>query len=270
MPAEVVERRDEAPGMFTLRLRLTDPGARARYRFAPGQFNMLHLPGVGAVPISIASDPLESDALDHTIRAVGRVTRALAALRPGDPLGLRGPYGTGWPLQEAEGNDLLVITGGLGCAPVVAAIGYAVRRRERFRRLVILQGVKHAVDLIWRERYAAWARVPDTQVLLAADHPTEGWTGHVGLVTELLDRARFDPEQSVALLCGPEPMMAAGAKRLLELGLRDARIWLSLERNFQCGVGHCGHCQLGPYFVCRDGPVFRYADIRWLWGTRGY
>jgi sulfhydrogenase subunit gamma (sulfur reductase) len=268
--AEVIERVHETRDLFTLRLRLTEPAARAAYRFAPGQFNMLYLPGIGGVPISIASDPDDPTTLDHTIRAVGRVTRVLAGLGHGDRLGLRGPYGRGWPLTEAEGHDLVILTGGLGCAPVVAAIDYAVARRERFGRLAILQGVKHAADLLWRPRYDAWAALPDTEVRLAADEPDRHWPDHVGLVTDLLGEVRFDPGATFALLCGPEPMMLAGARRLIALGVPDTRIWLSLERGFQCGVGHCGHCQLGPWFVCRDGPVFRFADIRWLLGTPGF
>lgn len=270
MEAEVVARAQETRDMFTLRLRLTDRGEREAYRFAPGQFNMLDVPGVGAVPVSVASDPAQSETLDHTIRAVGRVTRVLEQLEAGDRLGLRGPYGRGWPMRDAEGQDLLVITGGLGCAPVVAAISYAVQRRNRFRRLIILQGVKHSADMLWRERYDAWARLPDTQVRLAADEPGKGWTGHRGLVTDLLGQVRFDPQQAVALLCGPEPMMLAAANRLVGTGVPENRIWLSLERGFQCGVGHCGHCQMGPYFVCRDGPVFPYHQIGWLLGTKGF
>jgi sulfhydrogenase subunit gamma (sulfur reductase) len=222
------------------------------------------------VPISIASDPAQSETLDHTIRAVGRVTRVLEQLERGDRLGLRGPFGQGWPMREAEGRDLVFVTGGLGCAPVVAAISYALARRDRYRRIVILQGVKHAADMIWRERYDAWARLPDTQVRLAADEPTKGWTGHVGLVTELLDQVQLDPELALAMVCGPEPMMLASARRLVELGVAPARIRLSLERDFQCGVGHCGHCQMGPYFVCRDGPVFSYDRIGWLLGAHGF
>ena len=269
--AEVVARAQETRDMFTLRLRLADRGAREAYRFAPGQFNMLHVPGVGAVPISIASDPAQYETLDHTIRAVGRVTRVLERFQPGDRLGLRGPYGRGWPMRDAEGQDLLVVTGGLGCAPVVAAISYAVQRRNRFRRLIILQGVKHSADMLWRERYDAWSRLPDTQVRLAADQPAKGWTGHRGLVTDLLGQVRFDPQQTVAMLCGPEPMMLAAAERLTAgMGMSGDHIWLSLERGFQCGVGHCGHCQMGPYFVCRDGPVFPYRQIGWLLGTKGF
>ncbi len=161
---EVVERIEESPGIFTLRLRFSDPAVHAAYSFEPGQFNMLYLPEVGEVPISIVSDPEDEHMVDHTIRAVGRVTRGLQALRAGDRLGLRGPYGKGWPLAEAEGREVAIITGGLGCAPVVAAINYILRRRERYGRLVIMQGVRHSDDLIWRERYNAWARLENVDV----------------------------------------------------------------------------------------------------------
>lgn len=268
--AEVAARIEEAPNMVTLRLYLSDPLDRDAYSFDPGQFNMLYLYGVGEVPISISSDPAETDTLDHTVRAVGRVTRALTGLQVGDHLGIRGPFGRGWPIHEAEGRDLVVLTGGLGCAPVVAAIGYAVKRRNWFRRLVIMQGVKHSADMIWRERYDAWARLSDTRVLLAADQAEKGWRGHLGLVTEVIDQAEFDPEQCTVLVCGPGPMMLAGVRRMLERGVSDGDIWLSLERNMHCGIGHCGHCQVGPWFVCNDGPVFRYRDIRWLLGTKGF
>jgi NAD(P)H-flavin reductase len=270
MDVEVMARVEETRDMFTISLRIADEAQRAAFRFHPGQFNMLYLFGIGEVPISIASDPDRAEVLDHTVRAVGRTTRALARVQPGERLGLRGPFGRGWPMAAAAGGDLVIVTGGLGCAPVVAAIEYAIRRRQRFRRLVILQGVKHSADMLWRERYAAWARLPDTLVKLAADVADHSWTGHVGQVTTLIDQAEFDAEQATVLMCGPEPMMLAGARRLLERGVADNRIWVSLERNMHCGVGHCGHCQMGPYFVCGDGPVFPYRDIRWLLGTKGF
>ena len=159
LEALVEQRRDEASGVFTLRLRLEDPASRAGFRFQPGQFNMLYLYGVGEVPISISSDPEDRDHLEHTIRAVGRVTRGLAGLVPGDRLGLRGPFGRGWPVDEARGRDLVLVTGGLGCAPLVSMIYYLLRRRADYGRLFILQGVACADQLIWRNRFEAWARV---------------------------------------------------------------------------------------------------------------
>lgn len=265
MAAEVVERVVESHTIVTLRLRLTEPVERARYRFRPGQFNMLYRFGAGEVPISLSSDPDEPELLGHTIRAVGRVTRALCELAPGERLGVRGPYGCGWPLEQAEGRDVVVVTGGLGCAPAVSVIHYIERRRARYRRLVILQGVKHADDLIWRGHYERWAALPDTQVLLAADRAGPGWPGHIGRVTTLLEQARFDPVEAVVMLCGPEVMMRAAVAVLLARGVAEHDLWLSLERNMQCGIGLCGHCQIGPRFVCRDGPVIAYPRVRrWL------
>ena len=267
--AEVVERVEEAAGIFSLYLRITDPQLARDYVFAPGQFNMLYLHGVGEIPISIVSDPDEPDLLMHTIRAVGRVTRGFARLQVGDQIGVRGPFGRGWPLAQAEGQDFLLITGGLGCAPLVSVIEYVMRRRERFGQVTIIQGVKHHNDLIWRTRYEGWMRVPDTRVLLAADVADAGWSWYVGLVTDLLDQVTLGADGAATMICGPEPMMQASARRCLELGVREEQIWLSMERNMQCATGHCGHCQLGPEFICKDGPVFPYTRLLpWL-GRKG-
>jgi len=268
--ATVVARTQESPTIFTLQLRLDDAAAQAAYRFAPGQFNMLYLYGVGEVPISIMSDPEDRDGIGHTIRALGRVTRGLAALKPGDQVGLRGPFGRGWPLQEVSGCDVVLVTGGLGCAPVVSVIHYVLRRRERFGKLVIIQGVKHAEDLIWREQYDHWAKLPDTQVLVAANEGAAFWPWHVGRVTELFGLASFDPKCAVAMMCGPEGMMHAAAESLLARGLPESRLFLSMERNMQCAVGRCGHCQFGGAFVCRDGPVFNWGEVKSLKSHRGF
>lgn len=268
-PARVVERIQEARDIFTLRLQYTDTVAQRDFEFAPGQFNMLYLHGVGEVAISIVSDPRDSQSILHTIRDVGRATHGLAALQVGDEIGLRGPFGRGWPVQAAVGRDLVLVTGGLGCAPVVSAINYVFRRRERFGRITILQGVRHADDLIWRERYAQWARVPDTEVLLAADVPGGDQGLFRGTVIELFNRIEIADGKALAMLCGPEVMMLAAVGELRARGLADEAIWLSLERNMHCGTGLCGHCQLGPLYVCRDGPVFCYAEIADWFGPRG-
>lgn len=268
--AEIVERIQESKTIFTLRLRLTDAAARSAYHFAPGQFNMVYLYGVGEVAISIVSDPYDETALGHTIRVVGRVTRGLAQLRPGDRVGLRGPYGRGWPLGEAEGHDVLVVTGGLGCAPMVAAINYIILRRTSYGRLTVIQGVKHAEDFIWRQRYAYWNSLPNTQVLLAADHGGPLWPGRVGLVTEVFDEVDIAPQRSFVLLCGPQGMMRAAVQNLAGRGVAEDRIYLSMERNMQCAVGHCGHCQYGADFVCRQGSVFAYPRVKALFGVPGF
>lgn len=268
--ARVVERIDETRDIFTLRLELCDAGAHAAYDFAPGQFNMLYLHGVGEVPISIVSDPEDGGTIDHTIRAIGRATKGLSRLRPGDTLGLRGPYGHGWPLDSARGRDVLLVTGGLGCAPLVSVINYVVKRRADYGRLCVVQGVKHAADFIWRERYDAWARLPDTRVLLAADHGASGWRGHVGLVTELLQDVNVDPAHCTVMMCGPEAMMSASARTLTSRGFDEGDLYLSMERNMHCGVRQCGHCQFGADFVCADGPIFAYPRIKPLLHVRGF
>jgi sulfhydrogenase subunit gamma (sulfur reductase) len=267
--AEVIERIEESPCIFTLRLRFTDPQVHAAYSFQPGQFNMLYLHGVGEVAISIVSDPEDEHMVDHTIRAVGRVTNGLAQLQVGDRLGVRGPFGRGWPLAEAQGRDVVFATGGLGCAPVVAAINYVLRRREQYGRLTIMQGVKHGDDLIWREQYERWSALPNTQVLLAASRGDVAWPYHVGHIPVLFDHAELNPANSTVMMCGPEGMMIAVSRELLERGFAAESIHLSMERNMHCGRGKCGHCQLGGKFVCKDGPVFSYPEVRPLLGIKG-
>lgn len=270
LPTRVTSRIQESPGIFTLNLRLDDPGTQSGYRFTPGQFNMLYINGVGEVPISISSDPDDDHVIGHTVRVLGRVTQAMSALGPGDSLGLRGPFGNGWPLDEMTGKDIVLVTGGLGCAPVVSVIHYVLRRRSQYGRLVIIQGVKHANDLIWREHYLRWSAMPDVQVLLAAGQGSPLWPWHVGRPTELFEQAQFNPTNAIALMCGPEGMMQASAELLVQHGLPAQRIHLSMERNMQCATGHCGHCQIGPLFVCRDGPVFAWTHIKTLISHKGF
>jgi sulfhydrogenase subunit gamma (sulfur reductase) len=270
LEAEITDRRQESPTIFSIAVRLADAGAARTYRFSPGQFNMLYLPGRGEIPISIVSDPDQPERLMHTIRDVGPVSHGFSRLRPGERIGLRGPYGRGWPLEAVRGHDVVMVTGGLGCAPVVSVINYILRRRADYGRLFVLQGVKHSDDLIWRERYDAWARQPDIEVLLAADVARENWHGLTGPITVLIEQARFDPRRTVVMMCGPERMMTACARLLGRRGLPDAAIWVSMERNMQCAVGQCGHCQFGARFVCRDGPVFNYGEVRRLLAVKGF
>lgn len=268
--AEITARSDDGADVFTLQLRLSSPAAAADYRFLPGQFNMLYLYGVGEVPISIVSDPEYPELIGHTIRAVGRVTRGLAALRVGQHLGLRGPYGRGWPLDKAIGRDVLVLTGGLGCAPSVSVIDYITRRRSQFGHLFIMQGVKHYRDLLWRERYSAWAAQPDTHVVLSSDVGAPLWPWHVGPVTTFFDQLQFDPARLIVMMCGPEGMMKAAVKALADRGVAEDSIWMSMERNMHCAVARCGHCQYGGLFVCRDGPVFNYPEVRRYFEVKGF
>lgn len=268
--AIIVERIQEAPDLFTLRIEFTDPEIRATCSFEPGQFNMLYLYGVGEIAISIVSDPQDCQIIDHTIRVVGRVTRGLANLKTGDRIGMRGPYGRGWPMLESKQKDIVVVTGGLGCAPVVSVINYIEQRREEFGRLNIVQGVKHSADLIWKERYDQWRKLVDTKVLLAADVGEALWPWHVGPVTSLFDQLEFDPDNVSVMMCGPEGMMRVVCDHMLDTRVPESQLFLSMERNMQCAVGHCGHCQYGSNFICKDGPVFSYDKIRHLFETKGF
>ncbi|MBS0149626.1 MAG: FAD/NAD(P)-binding protein [Nitrospira sp.] len=266
--ATIMEKIQEADDIYTYRLRLNNEDARRNFRFTAGQFNMVYLFGVGEVAISIVSDPDKPEHLDHTIRSVGRVTSAIAQLQAGEALGIRGPFGQGWPLDVARGQEIIIATGGLGCAPVVGAIEYVFRRRRHYGSVKIIHGVKTPRDLLFHGRFEAWSTQPDTEVLLASDRPDKTWRYHIGVVTELFERVSIDPAKTVVFMCGPEIMMRLGVPILMRRGIPATAIYVSLERHMECGIGLCGHCQMGPYFLCKDGPVMRYDRVEpWLGRT---
>lgn len=259
----VVRTRREVPDTVTLTLAPAD-GAACSFR--PGQFSMLYAFGVGEIPISISGDPDDPTALVHTLRRVGAVSEALAACRPGATVGVRGPFGSRWPLEEAVGSDLVMVAGGLGLAPLRPAILSALRERRRFGSVVILYGARSPADILYARRLAAWGRRPDVTVRVIVDHAVGSWDGPVGVVTQLLDKGDFDRRHAVAMICGPEVMMRYAAQALLRLDVPDDRIYVSMERNMKCAVGFCGRCQYGGLFICRDGPVLRYDHIAPLVG----
>jgi NAD(P)H-flavin reductase len=261
------ERIQEAPTVLTLRLEMEEDPPLP-FPFSPGQFNMVGVFGVGEIPLSIVSDPLDVDFFDHTVRIVGRVTEAMARLKPGDRLTVRGPFGNGWPLEESRGRDLILISGGLGCAPLTSVVNYVVRRRESFGRLTVLHGVKNPGDLFWKDRFAKLNEISRTRAYVTSDVGGPGWEGWVGPVTDLIDHVPISGETS-AKICGPEPMMLGTARKLVRQGVPEKDLWIGMERNMQCAAGFCGHCQLGGTFVCRDGPVFRYSEIKPMLGIRG-
>ena len=265
-PAEIVAKRSFGSRIHVLRLRLCDPQARRRFDFQQGQFNMVYVPGVGEVAISISSDPEDVD-LEHTIRVVGRTTRVIDTLGVGDILGIRGPYGSAWPLLEARFKDVLVVTGGLGCAPVTGAIEYMFRRRANYGRIAVLHGVKKPADLVHQDRFEAWRRQPDTQVLLTTDEPDRAWKDRLGVVTELFDEVEIDPGRLIVFMCGPEVMTRIAVRTLGRRGVSMDRIFVSIERNMRCAIGLCGHCQFGPEFVCKDGPIFPFSRIARFFGV---
>ena len=268
-PAAIVNKTQESADIVSLRLRFDDPDIRRQFRFQAGQFNMLYVFGVGEVAISIVSDPDEPQFLDHTIRVVGRVTNVIGKMQIGESLGIRGPFGQGWPMAEAKGKDVLVVTGGLGCAPVVGAIEYMFRRREEYGTIKIVHGVKSPQDLLFRERFDQWRQYPSTKVYLASDEPGKTWHYHVGVVTELFDEVDLNPENTVVMMCGPEIMMRVAVNSLTHRGLRPDAMYVSLERHMECGIGLCGHCQMGPFFLCKDGPVMRFDRIMPFLGKSG-
>lgn len=260
IPLTVAAARRESRDVVTLRLE----GAPA---FAAGQFNMLYAFGAGEVAISMSGDPAERGIFVHTIRRVGMVTEALARLRKGDAVGVRGPFGRPWPIEEARGRDVLVIAGGLGLAPLRPLVYQLLRRRAEVGRIALLIGARTPNDLLYRSEYRRWERA-GAQVLVTVDRAGPEWKSGVGVVTALLERATIDPAQTSSYLCGPEVMMRFTARDLIGLGVDEARIFLSLERNMKCAIGLCGHCQLGPAFVCKDGPVFAWPRLRPLLMTR--
>lgn len=254
--ARVRRRRRDGPEIWTLELDSEDGASDG---FEPGQFNMLTAFGIGEVPISMSGDP--GDRLIHTIRAVGAVSAALAELRPGAQLGVRGPFGIGWPMAEAAGKDVILIAGGLGLAPLRPAIYRLLAERGRYGRVLLLYGTRSPDDILFHRELEGWRKRFDFDVEVTVDHAAAAWRGHVGVVTTLVPRASLDPHNTIAMVCGPEVMMRFSAAALKAAGLPDEAIHLSMERNMKCAIGFCGHCQFGPSFVCRDGPVFRYDRI---------
>lgn len=263
----VIERvarvRREGADIWTLEI---EPATG--FDFLPGQFNMLYALGVGEAAISISGDPGERGRLIHTIRAVGRVSEALTRLKPGDPIGVRGPYGRGWPVEEAAGADVVIIAGGLGLAPLRPAIYRFFAERPRFGRLVLLVGMRQPDDILFQRELERWRRRLDIDLQVTVDHAVGDWRGSVGVVTTLIPRAAFDPAHTIAFICGPEVMMRFSIAGLAALGVPARAIYVSMERNMKCAIGLCGHCQFGPTFICRDGPVFTYDQLRPIFSLR--
>ena len=258
----VVARTDETSDTVTLRVQ---PQAEALTEFAPGQFSMLYAFGVGEAPISISGDPAFSGFLEYTIRSVGAVTEALTDLVRGDLLGVRGPYGVGWPLDAAHGGDLLVVAGGIGLAPLRPVVLSALAQRERFNSVSLIYGARTPADLLYKFQLHEWRSRFAIDVEVTVDRGDSEWMGDVGVVTQLLNRVQFDPPHTTAMVCGPEVMMRAAARQLQSHGIATADLAVSLERNMQCGIGLCGHCQLSTHLLCRDGPVVSYETAEpWM------
>jgi len=267
----ITQKRRETPDTYTFAMAPVDhPGSgTATTGFQPGQFSMLYLFGYGEVPISISGDPANTAALVYTVRAVGSVTHAFAALEPGDMVGVRGPFGSAWPLAQAEGKDVLLVAGGLGLAPLRSVIHSVLANRDRYRRLFILYGSRNPEAFLFADQLSQWHARADITCEATVDYAGTGWTGRVGVITELVRRADFTPDQAIAFVCGPEMMMRVTVEELKKRGVADRNIHLSLERSMKCAIGHCGHCQFGPVFVCKDGPILRYDRMQTHFGVTG-
>lgn len=261
MPARIEDIRNETPGVLTYRVRLLDEASAARYSAKAGQFNMLYLPGIGEAAISLSGPPGASETLVHTIRAVGNVTRALAYATIGFPLGLRGPFGTHWPIEQYTGHDLILVAGGIGLAPLRPVIYEIIANRNKYQRVNVLMGARTPADMLYEDEYESW-RSAGIDIETTVDRAEKEWTGNVGVVTLLLARLGIVHADETALFCcGPEVMMKYAVQAARDRGVPERNLWLSLERNMNCAIGHCGHCQLGPHFICKDGPVLRYPQV---------
>jgi NAD(P)H-flavin reductase len=229
--------------------------------FLPGQFTMVYVFGIGEVPLSISGTPRDPGTLVHTVRSVGAVTRAIVALEAGDPIGVRGPYGTGWPVMEAAGRDVLLVAGGIGLAPLRPVLYEVMANRDRYEAVSLVYGSRSPADLLFDDELHTWRSRFDMEIEVTVDRSDAGWFGDVGMVTGLLPRVPFDPANTIAMLCGPEIMMKVVAGELGAGGVGAEAIYVSLERNMKCAIGFCGHCQFGPDFLCRDGPVVPFSRV---------
>ena len=259
-PFRVTRRARETSDTWTLTL---EPVEGSPLAIAPGQFTMLYAFGIGEVPISVSGKP--GGPLVHTVRGVGAVTEAICSAQKGSVLGVRGPLGNAWPLSD-EGGDVVVVAGGIGLAPLRGVVYELVRRRGEFGEAALLYGGRTPADLLYPKELERWRETLQLDVTVDAAEP--GWEGKVGFVAKLVGSARFDPEATTAFVCGPEIMMRTSAEALLDRGVAAERIWVSMERNMQCGLGLCGHCQLGPTLICRDGPVYRWDEVERLMAVR--
>lgn len=261
-PAPYVVRSQTAETGDTTTLVLAPADGHPVAPARPGQFNMVYVFGVGEAAISLSGDPSDPSAVVHTVRNAGRITAAISQSPPGQPLGVRGPYGRGWPVDLAKGRDIVLIAGGLGLPPLRPLLYELLAHRSDYGRIEVIYGARTPQDLVYYEQVQGWRHRPDLRFQVTVDAAGRDWYGDVGLVTARIPDARFEAGKAVAFLCGPEIMMKFAARDLEARGIPRSSIWLSMERNMKCAVAVCGHCQFGPAFVCRDGPVFRYDVVR--------
>ena len=263
-PAIIESIRNESFDTKTFKVVFEGERLAASFSYKPGQFAQLSLLGIGEAPISITSSPCNQGYLEFTIRAVGKLTRAIHQLKPGDKIYVRGPYGNSFPFEEVKGKDLYFIAGGIGLPPLRSVISSVLNRREEFGGIKILYGAKTPGELCFKQELKTWHQIPDTEVLLTVDEPDEAWKENVGVVTTLWDKTDMASSDGVAYVCGPPIMIRFVIMELTKSGFKDENVYLTLERYMKCGIGKCGHCNIGAKFVCIDGPVFSYSQIKEL------
>lgn len=254
----LVKRKvNENKDTFTLTL---EPLEKKSFLYQPGQFNMLYMFGLGEVAISISGNSEKPLPLIHTIRAVGTTTKAMQKLKKGDVIGLRGPFGSSWPITQAKGKDVIIVVGGIGLAPLRPVIYYILAHRQDYGRVSLLYGARTPEDQIYLNEFAGWQEKLDFFTIV--DRASKKWGSDVGVVTRLIPKAKFNPSNTLAMICGPEVMMRFVSLALQDKGLTPEQIFVSMERNMKCAIGFCGHCQLGGTFICKDGPVFTYKEMK--------
>lgn len=254
---EVLEVVTETPTIKTIKLK-----PKEEIPFATGQFIELTIPGVGEAPFTPSSRPSVKEMMEVTVMKVGKVTEKIHELKKGDIVGLRGPFGQGYPLDDFKGKEVLVVGGGCGFAPLRSLMYSLFDMRKELKRLLFRGGCKTPKELVYRSETEEWAKRDDLDLKLTVDTGDNKWKGHVGLVTTILDNLDMDYERGSAILCGPPIMMKFATKKVLDLGFKEENIYLSMEKNMSCGIGKCGHCRIGIYYACKDGPVFQYSKIK--------
>ncbi len=243
----------------------THSPAGSAFSFLPGQFNMLYVLGIGEIPVSISGDPNHPEKLFHTVRKVGAVSIALSLMEKGDRIGIRGPFGNPWPVNKAQGMDLLLMAGGIGLAPIRPVLYQVFPERDRYNRIGLLYGTRAPEDILYESEIKQWRSKFDLEVLVTVDRAAGDWKGNTGVVTTLISKVSFDPDRTLVMICGPEVMMRFSCLELQKKGVKPENIFVSMERNMKCSVGFCGHCQFGPWFVCKDGPIFSYDQVKdWI------
>jgi len=261
-PAIIDSIEQESFDTRTFRVVFTDEKIREGFEYRQGQFAQVSCIGAGEAPISISSSPHEREILEFTIRKMGRLTAALHKLKVGDALYIRGPYGNSFPFEEVKGKNLLFIAGGIGLPPLRSVIRLVFHHRGDFGKVKILYGARTPGELCFKKEIKRWGKLPDAQVLLTVDKPDKDWKGNVGVVTTLWDKTEISGKEAVAYVCGPPVMIKFVVKTLLDSGFEEDKIFITLERYMKCGIGKCGHCNIGGKFVCIDGPVFAYSQIK--------